>query len=152
MNSLFSHFNTYIKFYCETFLWEYHSTDTHWLTFQHGEKFKGGWIQLQTAPSSSNASHSLSFLQDLKWVSHCRHCVLWHHITAAPHQRTLGVCVWTGRFRGWKAWSRALLCPLPLCASPLASAAQKHLHACAKLSHPPAHFPPSSVPWLPHPL
>lgn len=96
-------------------------------------------------------------------VSHClrqTHCVLWHHITAAPHQQHTGcMCLYWGwggfgEGGGWKAWSKALphthrpccVPSLPPWASPLASAAQRHLHACAKLSHPPAHLPPSSVP------
>lgn len=42
-------------------------------------------------------------------------------------------------------------CPAVAPLPPLAAAAQRHLHACAKLSHPPSHFPTSSVSQFPHP-
>lgn len=74
-------------------------------------------------------------------VGALRHCVLWHNITAVPHQHRRSARVCTGVSLGeWSAPSLHSPHPLP----PLALSARGHLHACAKLSQPLLHLSLSS--------
>ncbi len=126
---------------------------THWHTCQHRVRSEAGWLPLQAAQSSSDTTLFIPCEEGKvrEWVTAQTDAVYFGTTSLQPLTGANWVHVFIlGRSQGWKAWSealpQALLYSLPLspppCGSPLASAVQRHLHACAKLSHPPAVIPP----------
>ncbi len=125
-------------------------TDTHAST----DTSEAGKLPLQAALSSSDTTRFIPCEEGKvrEWVTAQTDAVYFGITSLQPYTSAHWVHVFvlgkSGDERpGVRHCHRPCCVPSPPpCASPLASAAQRHLHACAKLSHPPAHFPPSSVP------